>query len=257
MTKKRVVICSDLHSGHRVGLTPPSYQSAIPGKEYLLIQREMWERYDSILESLQPIDIGIWNADLIDGKGRRSGGSELITSDTNKQIEMATVSIKHAKAQKNMLTYGTPYHVGEQDDSEKIIANELKATIKSHLFLDIEGVNFDIKHEPASKGQLPHTRGGAIGRDWLANTEWTVDGEQPTADVIIRSHVHSFHFTGSADWLGMTTPALQGQGSKFGARRCSGRVHWGLIHFDIEDGEYKWYPHVVVLESQKQSLIKL
>jgi hypothetical protein len=255
---KRIVFCGDIHAGHRVGLTPSKYWNKIPGEVFYNIQIEMWERYTKLIDSLKPIDILVHNGDAIDGTGRRSGGSELITTDQNKQIDMAEECLRYADASTYLLTYGTAYHTGDLQDQEKLLADKLGAQIRSHLFLNVNGVNFDVRHHPTSSPNLPHTRAGTTGRDYLANLDWSQDGEQPKADVLIRSHVHHHSYAGGPGWLGMTLPALQGQGSKYGARRCSGRVHWGLVHFDIEDdGRYIWKSHVVILESQKQASITL
>ena len=70
---------------------------------------------------------------------------------------------------------------------------------------------------------------------------WAERGEYPKADVLIRSHVHYYDFDGDFDWLGMTTPALQGYGSKFGGRKCTGTVDVGLVYFDVKGkDDYTW-----------------
>ena len=43
----------------------------------------------------------------------------------------------------------------------------------------------------------------------------------------------------------MTTPGLQGYGSKFGARIMSGTVDIGLVHFDVYGpNQYDWDKHL-------------
>ena len=75
---RRLVIESDYHCGHWAGLTPPDwYQSGKKGKH----QKELWEFRKSVLKDIGRIDFLIVNGDCIDGKGARSGGSELSTSD--------------------------------------------------------------------------------------------------------------------------------------------------------------------------------
>ena len=64
------------------------------------------------------------------------------------------------------------------------------------------------------------------------------------ANVIIRSHVHYHEFSGNPTHIAMTTPALQGWGSKYGERQCSGIVDIGLVQFDISEGEYSWKCHL-------------
>jgi hypothetical protein len=57
--------------------------------------------------------------------------------------------------------------------------------------------------------------------------------------------------------LGMTTPALQGFGSRYGARRCTGLVDFGFVTFQVNKGTYTWQPIIAKLEEQKAPMIKL
>jgi hypothetical protein len=208
---------------------------------------------------LKPIDILVCNGDLIDGRGERSAGTELIISDRNKQIMAAVECIQQTDAPHVVITRGTPYHVGGDIDFEDIIAQAVNADkIGDHEWIDVNGVVFDVKHKPAGTSQVPHTRNTGISRDRLWNLIWSEFDEQPKSDIIIRSHAHHFTFCGEENWLAMITPALQGVGSKFGAQQCVGTVHWGLIHFDVYDtGEYFWKPHIFRVEEQQVKPIKL
>lgn len=239
---KRVVILSDLHCGHRVGLTPERWQSAIPGDRYYRIQIETWARFKREIDALRPIDICIVNGDAIDGKGTRSGGQELLTPDRMKQVDIATECIGYVESKTNIFVKGTPYHVGENEDWENDLARNFNMKAEDHAFLKINGVNFDIKHFVGASS-IPHGRFTAISRARLWNIIWNAEGEQqPDADVLIRSHVHYCVFSGEAnEWLACTTPALQGAATKYGARLCEGIVHWGFLMFDVySTGAYSW-----------------
>ena len=104
MAKKRVVIASDPHCGHRVGLTMPKYQSAICGEKYLKIQIECWNYVRNKINALRPIDILILNGDCIDGRGIKSGGTELICTSVLKQADMCIDFIKFVKAKKVIIS---------------------------------------------------------------------------------------------------------------------------------------------------------
>ena len=254
---KRVVVIADLHCGHRAGLTPPDYQSKLQGEKYYYAAVEQWNAYKGYIESLKPVDILVVNGDAIDGKGRISGSSELITADTNKQVEIACECIKEWDAPTILMTYGTGYHVSGCDDSEEHIAKEVGALeIRSQLWVDVEGTCFDFKHHVGGS-TIPHGKGTPISKERLWNFLWTEHGEQVKADVLVRSHVHYYYYCGEISWLAMTTPALQGQGSKFGARRCSGHVDFGVVRFDVDKEGYSWGPHSTVAESQKRKPIQL
>lgn len=269
--KKRVVIMSDLHCGHVVGLTPTKWQFEVKGNKekagadgyskrdkWGKIQKELWDEYMKLITALQPIDVLIVNGDMIDGKGVRSGGTELITSDRDEQAEMASCAIRLTMAKKKILTFGTAYHTGTDEDWENQIAREVEADkIGSHEWVDVNGLIFDVKHHIGAS-QIPHGRHTAIARDRLWNTIWSEHEEQPKATVLIRSHVHYFSYAGGDDWLGLTTPALQGMGSKFGARRMSGHIDWGLVSFDVVNkDEYTWQYHIKRLSAQKASPLKV
>jgi len=266
MRKKRVVIMSDLHCGHVVGLTPKTWQlnhkeevdsNWSKWNKWVGIQEELWAHYTKIMKELQPIDVLIVNGDCIDGKGQRSGGTELICSDRNEQVDMAVEAIKVAKARKIIMTYGTSYHAGVEDDWEATVAQKTGAKVGSHEWADVNGLIFDVKHHVGGSA-IPHGRHTAIARDKLWNGIWAEHKEQPQSDILIRSHVHYFSYAGGDNWLGITTPALQGMGSKYGARRMSGHVNWGMLSFDVKSREdWAWVSHLRRLDSQVASPVKL
>ena len=255
--KKRVVAITDPHCGHLVGLTPPEFQWSINSK-WGLIQYQLWSAYIEMLAKLKPIDILLFLGDGIDGKGPRSGGTECITTDRNTQVDMAVRVIQEAEADSIVMAYGTPYHVGSNEDWERNIADKVKATkLGGQEWPEVNGLVFDIKHKIGAS-TIPHGRGTPIAKDRLWNYLWAEHDEQPKADIILRGHVHYFYYCGEDSWLGMTLPALQGLGSKYGTRQCSGHVDFGLVYFDVEDdGRYSWGWDIARVSSQKATTLKL
>lgn len=259
---KRVVAMGDFHCGHFAGLTPPAWQyNPRLGPDYLqrrgALQRECWNWYERTLKSIFPIDVAISNGDLVDGKGSRSGATELITADMLQQADMAATCIETTKAKKRICTYGTTYHAtADGEDIEAIAADRAGASIGGHEWLDVNGLIFDCKHKIGAS-QVPHGRHTATARERLWNQIWAEQDGAPKSDVIIRSHVHYYAFNGDSDYLAMTLPALQGFGSKFGVRQCSGLVHFGFVHFDVQDdGSYTWSPHILKIKSVRPVAVK-
>jgi hypothetical protein len=245
---KRVVAISDLHCGSQVGLTPPHWQN---NPKLRKIQTDLWTHYSTVLASLQPIDVLLVAGDVIDGKGIRSGGTELLYPDLDDQCEIATACILEAKPRAVVMVYGTPYHVSEGGhDFERGIARDLKkggipATIGGHEWVEVNGITFDLKHKVGSS-QIPHGRMTALAREQLWNMIWAREKEyNPRADVLLRGHVHYFNYCGGANWIAMSLPSLQGPGTKFGVRQCSGTVDFGLVSFDVKgNGEFVWKSHL-------------
>lgn len=259
---KRVVAMGDLHCGHFAGLTPPAWQYRIGiGPDYMqqrgMMQRECWGWFERTVAALQPVDVLIVNGDLLDGKGSRAGGTEQITGSLDQQADMAAACIRAIKAGKVFCTHGTPYHVSaDGEDMEALAADRVGATIGGHEWVDVNGCVFDCKHKVGGS-QIPHGRYTAIAREHLWNQLWAERDGAPRANVIIRSHVHYYDFCGSDDFLAMTLPALQGFGSKYGVRQCSGLVHYGLVHFDVQDdGSYTWMPHILKIRSARPRAVR-
>jgi hypothetical protein len=265
MADKRIVIISDLHCGHEVGLTPPRWDPAV-GKVYLdrtkiekfsKIREQCWNFYATTIAKLQPIYALIVNGDCIDGRGDKSGGTEEFELNRDRQCSMAMECIQLAKAKQIHMTYGTPYHTGDKEDWENIIAERIGAQIGAETTINVNGLLFNFKHHVGSSG-VPTGRFNSIARDGLWNDLWSLKKGVEPVDIIVRSHTHYHVYCGYDGRLGIITPALQGMGSKFGSRRCSGTVDFGLIHFDVnKKGEYTWASHLANISHQITKPIKV
>jgi hypothetical protein len=206
-----------------------------------------------MVEPLRPIDVLILNGDLIDGDGARSGGSELITTDRLIQCDMVVDIVSYINPKTSIVIYGTPYHCGNIEDFELAIAKLIGASkIGGHEWIDVNGLIFDCKHF-ISNTSVPYSKGMSIQRDRVWNVLWAeLENSQPKADVIIRSHLHSFCYTGGSNYLCIVTPALQGSGTKFGSRRCSQTVDFGIVYFDVNNkDDWDWSYDIRVVNSQK------
>lgn len=242
--KKRVLIISDLHCGHQVGLSPPRLHNPVIEDQrnikFAMVRKELWDFFSSEVEANKPYDILIVNGDCLEGKGERSGATELITADRKAQCAIAQEIIEFIGAPIIRMTYGTPSHTGTEEDWEDIIADAVGAKIGSHEWFEINGVIFDCKHKIGSS-VIPHGRLTPLAREILWNQIWSSRGQTPKADVLIRSHTHYYEAIDHDGCRGFITPCLQGFGSKYGSRQCSGTIDIGLIIGDIySKGEIDW-----------------
>jgi predicted MPP superfamily phosphohydrolase len=245
MSRKRVLVISDLHSGHDLGLTHPS-DDFDDGTAHYLVRRTIWEWYKPLVKRLKP-HIVIVNGDAIDGDGKKSGGTEQITTDRLKQCKMAVKALKVIPGKpKFFMSYGTGYHTGDDEDFEDIIADKVDAVkIGAEDTVDVNGLLINYRHHIGRSG-IPHGRHTAVAKEKLWNTLWAERGEYVKADIILRSHVHYLAYCGAPGWFAMTTGALQGYGSKYGARRVTGTVDVAMTHFDIWSKErWTWENHIL------------
>jgi hypothetical protein len=240
---------ADFHSGHLCGLTPPEF-SPPPinerAEKFSKVRDDLWAFFKESLDEFRPFDSVFVNGDCIEGKGERSGGTELITSGRAEQIEIARAVIHFVKAPVVRLLFGTPAHTGKDEDWEGVLdAMMQESTIGAHEWFSINGRIFDVKHKVGSS-TIPHGRLTPLAREVLWNRVWAARGEQPLADVLLRAHSHYYEHTDHDNCLAFNQPCLQGYGSKFGSRECSGTIDMGVLVFDIyTDGEIKWHKRLL------------
>ena len=250
MKPKRVVVISDTHCGHMSGLTPPEYDSPAPAgaenlESYHKQRRYIWDWFDKQVKGLGKVDVLIANGDMVDGKGIASGGTEQLYMSYEDQADMAAAVVaRFGKPSVNM-SFGTGYHTGKDEDWESILARQIGAEkIGDEDNININGLVINYKHHLGTS-QVPYGRATAVLRDKFWKDIWALRGEYPKVDVVIRSHVHYHQYVGGPDFLAMTTPALQGYGSKY-ARRLSGVVDIGFVVFDIKSKtDYDWEPLIL------------
>jgi len=238
---KRVLVLSDSHCGHEVGLTPPNWNPDKATSKMSEYREYLWWQFSEAVKKLKPIDILVANGDLIDGRGERLGGVELIVHDRMDQSEMATDIIQFVGAKKVFITRGTDYHVGYEESWENLVAERLKADrIGDVINLDVNGLMFNFRHHIGGS-QTPIGRTTPLAREGVWNELWAQRKGFPRANVIVRSHVHYHAYAGIPDQIMMTTPGLQGYGTRYGERRLSGLIDFGFVYFDVEnEREYTW-----------------
>jgi hypothetical protein len=261
---KKILCIGDLHCGHFGGLTPPEFWwSSERNNQISDMQRETWACYKDMLDEIGEVDVAIVNGDLIDGKGNRSGSTELVTADLNEQIKMACRCIEQIKCKHVYLTYGTPYHTssGSGEDMEQIVANYLGYGIKSHLKLKVDGVVFDVRHDVNSSA-VPYARNTALAKTAVWDRLNKIREEDYdlacNKTVYVRSHVHYYNYCGDYTGLALTLPALQTSFTKFGKRRCVGTTDWGGVLIEVENGEILNHkPYLYTIHSSKDELIEV
>ena len=256
---KRVLAISDLHCGHQAGLTPPEWWVSPYQEKLRKQQEESWNWYKGTVKNLGKIDVLFILGDCIDGKAKKNGGTELITPKLLEQSDMAKRCIQEINFDKAYFVYGTPFHVADSgEDYEKLIADYFKADIGDHIWVDINGVVFDLKHKIGGSS-IPHGRLTALAKEYLWNVQWkNIDGA-PGAQIFLRGHVHYHTSCAEENYLAMTLPALQSPNTKYGASQCMGTVNFGMVHFDIPTDatldDVIWKKHIKHLKEVAPKLL--
>jgi hypothetical protein len=214
----------------------------------------LWRWFAEAIAAAGPFDIAVLNGDAIDGPGHKSASSEHVTPVESQQLEMAEEIVRFIAAPRNVIIYGTGYHTGVGNDFEAFLARQVDAEHGASAHLDINGTTFNFRHH-TSKSSIPYGM-SAVAKERMWDSLTAIrDADDPPADLYIRSHVHEFRHYGDGTYLAMTTPALQGPGSKYG-RRCSGDYRVGFVVFNIDEtGEYSWKLHAAKVPRGPEKIV--
>ncbi len=248
---KTILIVSDWHCGHRVGLTAPKHWPKLPAdaprhlRKESDLRRTLWKWFIKEVRAVGAIDRVIENGDAIEGKGDKSGGTELLTSDRGEQVDMAADIFEAIGCPAIYMTFGTPYHAGKEEDWESVLAkhDKVKAKkIEGEGHYDVNGLKVAAKHYIGNSSS-PVSSATAMTAAHIKQLLWAEYGQQPHANLIIRSHIHRCYGVSEPglNWQGWVTPGLQGLGSKYGIRqRDSLPVQFGFLVLRVKSKTDWW-----------------
>lgn len=248
---KRVLILSDLHCGHILGLTHPEYFN-----HFREIQAAGWSFFTKNIKALGHIDLCIINGDTVDGEGKKDSRQH-ITTDSSLQQKIAIRCLSEVKAERFVFLRGTPYHVTTDMELEDGIADYFNAEIHDSRKIDVNGCVIHARHT-AGKGGTAYGSATSLQRSAVVQMLNDVECEEVKADIFIRSHIHEYNLIERELYTAITTPCLQFKGTSYG-RQCTGFYSFGFIWLDIR-GKHDYDIHKVLLKGanhKKESVTKL
>ena len=270
--RRILVVLSDLHCGHRLGLLAPGTElleidangnvmawtpSLGPTQQYL------WDLYESqiasIMERGQDVTV-IVNGDLTHGTKYRD---QLFTEGIHDQCIVAERCLTpwlDAGVKTLRIIRGTASHTLE-GSTEGMVASLLakgypKADIAivGHGLFEVGGVLFDVAHHGPSKGIREWTSGNQA-RYYLRSLMLSEIGrDRKPPDWVVRSHFHSYMPPERVNTAGRTseivlTPSycgMNGHGRQ--ATRSQHVQTHGLVLFEIGEGQCRFEPMVATLD---------
>lgn len=179
----RTLQINDLHSGHLLGLTTPDYfQKAYPWQE------PFWNFFVDTIKQIGKVDDLVVNGDAVDGPGKKETTSHL-TTDLQKQQDMACEIIDQVKADRRHFVRGTGFHVDGDKSYENDIAKEFNTEAHDDLRLEIYGTKFHFKHT-VGRSDTPYGQYTQIGKAVIQELLQAEMEDYDSADIICRAHVH-------------------------------------------------------------------
>jgi len=256
----RLIVVADIHAGSYQATTHPDCSKLSKrDKELKTIQSSLWDFYSYEIRSVGEINWLVVNGDAIDGKARRNGGNDVMTTNLVEQVDMAKRVILYAQADNYLIIGGTEYHVRENGENfEEVLAKSINGAIYSnggHFRFTDKGFTyptvFNFRHFMG--GRAWNTRTGALKRYLINDMIDVTKGDRDMlTDVLIRSHIHAFDYVKGIrdETIAISTPALQASGTTFGQLKCDGEYTIGFLEFIIrKDGSWTWKPHLAKIPS--------
>jgi hypothetical protein len=244
-----ILALTDFHCGSGTGWTPEGFLRRSPIlKEQRKVRRWLFKE----LGMFPKFDRIVFAGDAIDGAAYKDRSCGLLTADLDEQVEMAIETFKEFREYgkrdcKIAGVTGTPYHADIHGKSaEEIIAKRMGWDKVGHrLMLNVDGCRIDIRHKTSKTGNL-HTGANALQKEMLNNLAKAKDHGRKRPDLMLRGHIHeSMELRTPELGVGVSLPALQMEGSKYGKQQCDGWVHFGFHVFktkgsDIIESHPRW-----------------
>jgi len=238
-------------------------KDASPMRKYIAkFQAACIDWFESNLKDWRPIHKAVFVGDMVDGKGGKKAGVELMMADLDEQRDAAVDLVRLIDADVNRFVFGTNYHSTTTDgsDVESSIAKEVGAPDpKDFDFVQADGTStvFHVKHH-IGVSQREASKYTALAASQVQIALEAEKGVYPRADVLIRGHRHQFVFCGRSNWLGLVVPCLQGPASFGGRRMDGGATDYGFVIFDVyKDGTYVWHPIIANFPALKCEVAKI
>lgn len=245
----RILVESDYHEGHLLGITPPEWWS-----DYTRPWAEaFWSAREEYLSQLPRVDDHVLNGDIIDGPGKKDSTAHL-TTDVVDQTEMAEVTARRVRARRRWVVKGTGYHTDSGGNLERAIAGALGTTAEDELRLEVHGRKLHFRHH-VGRSDIPYGQYTQLGKELINDL---LQGEfegYPGADVLVRSHVHYCARVSVGDAErgimreAITAPALQLRApvtTGFVRKLRTWLYHVGMLLIEIDKtGELYLRPHII------------
>jgi hypothetical protein len=182
----RLLVESDYHCGHILGLTPPDYWTVASRK----FAKPVWDWRKDMISRIGKIDIHVLNGDLTDGPGRKETIG-LFTTDVKVQADIAATCAMMVESSNKFLTYGTPFHTVSTLSHEELVASALGCEIFETLRIKAGGVRFNYRHV-VGRSDVPYGQGTQLYKETVRDQLQGLIEEYQDADVIGRAHTHYF-----------------------------------------------------------------
>lgn len=180
---KRLLMVSDLHCGHKVGLSHPDYGL---NKH----QAKLFSKWSYMCNVVGHVDAVLVCGDSTEGPNRKGSGSGCWTTDALEQVECAVKLLKMIDSDMYYTVMGSHYHIMSGNvNSDQLVAKFLDGNYQPDQVIRINQRRIHAAHK-TSVGQGEDRKTNVAGR--MIGTMLMNQASNGLFDIEFRGHTHYY-----------------------------------------------------------------
>lgn len=247
----RIVVVSDTHTGHELGLNPPTSFSE-KRREINPFAKWVWEQWENFSSTFYDPDYLILNGDITTGCGDINKGIELLTTSFDEQIKWATETLdkiigkklKKEAQDRILVINGSGYHGGERHavNTDRLIAEQLGGTFVGNILeLQLNGELLQVSHGSYAGKMNPFT---GLQQEMNLASANALRRKNKCPTILIRSHQHEYARVERSTMRGIVTGCWQYTTPYMTKKTANKLPDIGGTIIEIDKGITKIYPRL-------------
>mgnify|MGYP000846706337 CR=1 FL=1 len=223
-----ILVVSDLHCGSTVGLMHPDDYSLNSVQQYL------YDKWSQMATAVGHVDTLIVNGDAVDGPNKAEEALGLTTPDMSEQCEIVHSLLSMIDYDNALFINGSDYHTKVNPSCDWVASRVCGAEWgKYQKIINVDDIKMHIRHFAIfNSNKWQRTSSQRKEAYEMEHDGWDID-------IYIRSHTHSFDYSGNSQNLTINTPCWKGRDAYIEKRKME-RTDIGYITIDINGPNYTW-----------------
>lgn len=215
------------------------------------VQEFLWDQWnamrDLVVSKYGRVDRVIVNGDSVDGVNKFEEGIGIVTPDLMEQCEIVKELLHMIPSDGYVFFNGSDYHVKQNPSCDQIACQMTGGVWKGfQSVLGFDNIKMHVRHyAPYSKKKSRRCASQREEAYEMEHDGWDVD-------LFIRSHTHSFDYSGNSQNLTINTPCWKGR-DRYIEKRGMSKSDIGYIILNIDGNNYSWDQMVMSVPEQLYS----
>ena len=207
------------------------------------IQKDIYKRWEMMVEDAPRPDILVMNGDLVEGKNYKENGVGCWTTDSMLQARALAELVGMMKPRKIIATSGSPYHSDSNPNVDKLATEMCGGTFMGgYANININGKRIYAQHKVSVSKSSWQYRSTPLGRALVLAA--LNEDDMGHYDIVLKSHAHYFCYCGFSNSLGMILPGWKSTDNFLNTNIEFGNSALGYVRFDFADGDFSFSPSI-------------